>query len=105
MAIKVKELQDDMLIDVQVNKAYYMMLKGTLHFLFNLVKDEQNRAAALKVIMDGDYQKMDAYQRSFYTITLILAEIERVAKEKNLFDEKEVLEPDDEGYTPPPTAE
>jgi hypothetical protein len=51
--------------------------------------------------MDGDYTKMDAYQRSFYTITLMLAEIERVAKEKKIFEEKDVLEPDDEGYTPP----
>jgi hypothetical protein len=101
MAIKVKELQDDVLIDIQVNKAYYMMLKGTLHFLFNLVKDEQNRAAALKVIMEGDYVKMDAYQRSFYTVSLMLAEIERVGKEKNIFEEKEVLEPDDEGYQAP----
>jgi hypothetical protein len=101
MAIKVKELQDDALIDIQVNKAYYMMLKGTLHFLFNLVKDEQKRAAALKVIMEGDYVKMDAYQRSFYTVSLMLAEIERVAKEKNIFEEKDVLEPDDEGYQAP----
>ena len=101
MAIKVKELQDDALIDVQVNKAYYMMLKETLHFLFNLVKDEQHRAAVLKVIMEGDYAKMDAYQRSFHTVTLMLAEIERVAKEKNLYDEKEVLEPTDEGYVEP----
>jgi hypothetical protein len=101
MAIKVKELQDDILIDIQVNKAYYMMLKGTLHYLFNLVQDEKNRAEALKVVMDGDYTKMDAYQRSFYTITLMLAEIERVAKEKKIFEEKDVLEPDDEGYTPP----
>jgi hypothetical protein len=101
MAIKVKELQDDALIDIQVNKAYYMMLKGTLHFLFNLVKDEQKRAAALKVIMEGDYVKMDTYQRSFYTVSLMLAEIERVAKEKNIFEEKDVLEPDDEGYQAP----
>jgi hypothetical protein len=101
MAIKVKELQDDTLIDIQVNKAYYMMLKGTLHFLFNLIKDEEKRSAAINVIMEGKYEKMDTYQRSFYTITLILAEIERVAKEKNLFEEKDVLEPDDEGYKAP----
>jgi hypothetical protein len=101
MAIKVKELKDDALIDVKVNKTYYMMLKATLHFLFNLVEDEKNRAEALKTVMDGDYAKMDAYQRSFYTITLMLAEIEREAKEKNIFEEKDVLEPDDEGYQAP----
>lgn len=101
MAIKVKELKDDLLVEVQVNKAYYMMLKATLHYLFHLIPDDEQRAVALKAITDGDYIKMDAYQRSFYTITLILAEIERVAKEKNLFDEKEILEPTDEGYVEP----
>jgi hypothetical protein len=31
----------------------------------------------------------------------MIAEIEKIAKEQNLFDEKEVLEPGDEGYVEP----
>ena len=51
--------------------------------------------------MEGKYEEMDAFERSFYTISLAVAEIERVAKEQNLYDEKEILEPGDEGYVEP----
>lgn len=104
MAVKVKQLQDDALIDVKVNKTFYFMLKSTLHFMFNLIKEDDKRGLAMKNVMNGKYDEMSSYERSFYTITLILAEIERVAKEENKFEEKEILEPDDEGYTEP-TAE
>lgn len=105
MAIKVKELKDDLLIDVKVNKSYYFMLKTSLHFLFNLIKDDQKRAVAMQNVMKGKYEEMDPYERTFYTLTLILAEIERVAKEGDHYEEKEVLEPDDEGYVPPTNPE
>lgn len=101
MAIKVKELKDDIMVDITVNKSYYLMLKQTLHFLFEIVKDEKVRASKIKKVTDGNYAEMDAYERSFYTISLALAEIERKAKEDNLFSEKEVLEPGDEGYVAP----
>jgi hypothetical protein len=105
MAIKVKELKDDLLIDVKVNKSYYLMLKSSLHFLFNLIKDDEKRAIAMKNVMKGKYEEMDPYERTFYTLTLILAEIERVSKEGNHYEEKEVLEPNDEGYIPPTNQE
>jgi hypothetical protein len=101
MAVKVKELQDDVMVDITVNKSYYLMLKQTLHFLFEIVKDEKVRAAKIKKVTEGNYPEMDAYERSFYTISLALAEIERKAKESNLYTEKEVLEPGDEGYVAP----
>ena len=44
---------------------------------------------------------MNEYEKSFYTITLILAEIEKQASSNKLFDEKEILEPTDEGYVEP----
>jgi hypothetical protein len=105
MGIKVKELKDDLLIDVKVNKSYYLMLKTSLHFLFNLIKDDEKRAIAMKNVMKGKYEEMDPYERTFYTLTLILAEIERVSKEGNHYEEKEVLEPNDEGYIPPTNQE
>ncbi len=101
MAIKVKELKDDVLIDIKVNKSYYLMLKESLHFLFNIIKDDKVRAAKIKKVTDGNYAEMDPYERAFYTISLAVAEIERQGKQENFYEEKEVLEPDDEGYVPP----
>jgi hypothetical protein len=101
MAIKVKELKDDTLLDVKVNKSYYLMLKSTLFYIFQQEKDSSKREESLKVIKEGDYEKMNEYERSFYTLTLILAEIEKQATNNSLFDEKEVLEPGDEGYVEP----
>jgi hypothetical protein len=105
MAVKVKELKEDMLVDIKVNKHYYFMLKEALHFLFNLVPDPQKRAELFMKITDVKYEDMQPVQRAFYTVTLIVAEIERTAKEQNLFDEKEVLEPGDEGYVEPSIEE
>lgn len=101
MAIKVKELKDDIILDVKVNKAYYMMLKSTLFYLFQQQSDEALREESLKRIMTGKYEDMNDLERSFYTVTIMLAEIEKVAKEKDAYDEKEVLEPGDEGYIAP----
>jgi hypothetical protein len=44
---------------------------------------------------------MSQVEQSFYTVTLMIAEIERLSVEQNLFDEKEILEPTDEGYVEP----
>jgi hypothetical protein len=101
MALKVKELKDDALIDVKVNKGFYMMLKGNLYYLFNQMTDVKKREESLKNVMNKKYEEMDAFERSFYTITLILAEIERVAAEENLFKENTLLEPEDDGYVAP----
>ncbi len=51
--------------------------------------------------MTGKYEDMNDFERSFYTTTLLLAEIERQAQQNNLYDEKEILEPGDEGYVAP----
>ena len=37
MAIKVKEMKDDALIDVKVNKTYYLMVKALSFYLFNQI--------------------------------------------------------------------
>ena len=101
MAVKVKELKEDVILDIQVNKAYYMMLKSTLFYLFQQESDTNKREESLKTIMTGKYENMNDLERSFYTITILLAEIEKVAKEKDAYDEKEVLEPGEEGFVDP----
>jgi hypothetical protein len=101
MGLNVKELKNDVLIDIKVNKNFYLMVKSLSYYLFQTVKDDKEREESLKKIMSGKYEEMNDFERSFYTTTLILAEIERVAKEQNLYEEKQILEPNDEGYVEP----
>jgi hypothetical protein len=103
MAIKVKELKDDALVDVKISKNYYMMLKATLYYLFSSI-EESERENRITTIKDKKYVDMDQFERSFYTLTLLIAEIEKIALEQDLYEEKEILEPTDEGYVPPTQA-
>jgi len=101
MAINVKELKDDAIVEIKVNKGYYLMTKALSYFLFQTITDDKEREESLKKIMTGKYEDMNDFERSFYTVTLLLAEIERGAKDQNQYDEKEILEPGDEGYIEP----
>ena len=102
MSVKVKELKDDAILDIQVNKGYYLMLKSTLFFIFqNLAPDDVKREESLIRIKDGKYEEMNEFERSFYTISLMLAEIEKKAVDSDNIVEKEILEPGDEGYVAP----
>ena len=102
MAVKVKEIKDDAIINVKVNKAYYLMLKGALYFLFeqNNMSSEE-REASLKNIMTEDYPSLNDFEKTFQTITRMLGEIEKQAAANDLFVEKEIAEPGDEGYVAP----
>lgn len=104
MAVKIKELKDDALVSIKINKNYYYMLKGTLFYLFKNIPEDSNKEDILQKIMKSEYNEMTEFEQCFYTIMIALTEIERVATEENLYDEKEVLEPGDEGYTPPTQA-
>jgi hypothetical protein len=102
MAIKVKELKDDVIIDVKVNKTYYMMLKASLFFLFqNSSMTDAEREESLKNIAEKDYPELNEYEKTFQTITRIIGEIEKIATENDMYEEKEILEPADEGYVTP----
>ncbi len=100
--VKVKDLKEDALVDIKINKAFYLMSKNVSFYLFQqLPKEEEEREKALKKIMEGKYEDLNDLERSFYTVTLLLAEIETQAKNNNLYDEKEILEEGDEGYIAP----
>ena len=102
MAIKVKELKDDAIVEVKVNKSYYLMCKALSFFIIKqLDTDGADPSKKLQEIMTEEYKDLDETQRSFYTIALLLAEIEKQAQEQNLTDEKEILEAGDEGYVAP----
>ena len=88
--IKVKEIKDDAIIQVPVNKAYYVMVKAVLYDLFTTLQEKGVAEETLKNIMNNEYANLEPTEKSFYTVTLLLAEIERQASINNLVDEKEV---------------
>jgi len=100
MAVKVKELNDNMIVDIKVNYAFYLMVKGLSYYIFkNLPKETIEED--LKAVMSKNYNELNELQQHFYTTTLLLAEIERQAVANNMYTEKEILEPGDEGYVAP----
>jgi hypothetical protein len=91
MATKVKEIKDDALLNISVNKSYYLMTKALSFYLFTKV-DVEDKDSYLKDLMTKEYKDLDDLQRSIYTVILLLAEIERQASENNQFIEKEIDE-------------
>jgi hypothetical protein len=88
---KVKELKDDALINVEVNKSFYFMVKNTLFYLFRVMDvKEEEREEVLKQLMSKSYNDMTHWEQAFYTTTLILAEIERQAAVTNQYQEIDV---------------
>jgi hypothetical protein len=93
---KVKELKDDAQVEIKVNKSFYYMLKNTLFNLFVNIKGSkpEDKEEYIKEIMSKPYSELSDEQKSFFTVTLAILEIERVADEKNLFEEKEFVIPE-----------
>lgn len=99
------EIADDAIIQIKVNKSFYFMLKNLGFTLFKLMSPEEsaifNEIMVKKEIATlPDYNTLSETQRNFYTIMLILAEIEKEAINNNLTQSKEVLMPEDEGFNP-----
>jgi hypothetical protein len=90
---KIKEIKDDALISISVNKAFYLMSKSLSFYLFNAVTVE-DKDQYLKDLTTKTYKDLDDLQRSIYTVILLLAEIERQASETNQFEEKEITNDD-----------
>jgi hypothetical protein len=101
MAVKIKEMKDDALFKIEVNKNFYLMAKEVAYYLFMSQENKDVLEEALKNMTTKPYSDLTMYERSFYTITLLISEIERVAKKDSLYEEKEILQPGDEGYVAP----
>ena len=99
--IKAKELKDDAIINISVNKNFYLMAKAASFTILQQMNIEEKGEEYFKNIITTKYEDLDDLQRTFYTIILVLAEIEKQASEKNLYTEKDILEPGDEGYIDP----
>jgi hypothetical protein len=92
--IKVKEIKDDAIVNVPVNKNYYVMVKAVLYDLFMIMQEKGTPAENLENILKRPYAELSTHERSFYTVTLLLAEIEKQANENGLVDEKEIEKKD-----------
>ena len=68
---KLKELKEDALINVKVNKTYYLMVKNLLYYLFQDLQKE-GKITDVKALTTLKYEDMTEVQRSFYTTTLLL---------------------------------
>jgi len=101
--LKVKELKEDAMMDIKVNRSFYLMAKAASFTILQSmgIQEMKNGDEYFKKVMNEKYEDLDDTQRAFYTIILLLAEIEKQATENNLYVEKEILEPDDEGYVEP----
>lgn len=99
--IKAKELIDDAILEIKVNKSYYLMAKAASFTILQQMNVVEKGEEYFKTIMTKQYEELDDLQRAFYTIILLLAEIERKATDENLYIEREILEPGDEGYVQP----
>ena len=85
-------IKDDAVIDIQVNKTYYMMVKAlSLQLFLNVGVEDKDQY--LKDLLNKEYKDLDDNQRSLYTIILLLAEIETQATKQDLFEEKEINDP------------
>lgn len=87
--VKVKELKDDAIINVSVNKNYYLMVKNVLYYLFLKLQEKGLTEEVIRNIIKKEYKNLTDDEKAFYTVTLLLAEIEKQAVQNNLFDEKE----------------
>tara|TARA_R100001443_G_scaffold116532_1_gene137225 strand:- start:1645 stop:1992 length:348 start_codon:yes stop_codon:yes gene_type:complete len=104
MPAKVKEMKDDMMVDVKCNKTFYLMCKNLSYHIFTLIPEE-DRPKAIETIKDLEYPAMTDFQKSFYTMALMISEMEKQAEAGNFIVEKEILMPGDEGYEGPSAEE
>ena len=97
------EIADDAVIEIKVNKSFYFMVKNLGFTLYKLMSQEESQIFnELMQKKDNnllpDYNTLSQPQQNFYTIMLLLAEIEKEAIKNNLTQSKEVLMPEDEGF-------
>ena len=88
----VKEIKDDAIINIQVNKSYYLMVKALSLQLFTNINVE-DKDGYLKELLTKEYKDLNDEQRSLYTIILLLAEVETQATKQDLYEEREITIP------------
>jgi len=103
MPAKVREIKDDAIIEIKLNKNFYTMLKGVMLYILKLEPEE----AKIKELVDKiinrstDDKPHTDQEAAFKTMFLLLAEIENQAVKNDLFDTTEFPLPGEEGYVEP----
>jgi len=85
---KVKELKDDAIMNIAVNKTFYMMVKSCLITTFKEMSADSKDS--IKDIPSKSYMDLNEKERIFYTLTLLIGEIEKQALDNNMFIEKDI---------------
>ena len=103
MPVKIREIKNDALINISLNKNFYLMLKAVMLYIFKQEPDQEKYEALIKKVMstDNDNEPHTEHEAAFKTMLILLAEIERKAVEAELFEIKEVPVEGDEDYTAP----
>lgn len=101
MPVKVKELKDDAVLEITCTKALYIMMKNALLYIFNDKFAAKDPAEHLKSLTSNDYNSMSDPEKAFYTLLLMIAEVEQKALAKDLFMESEIPVPGDPDYEAP----
>ncbi len=89
---KVKQLKDDAILSIKVNKSYYLMVKASLLTMLTEVNDDKDSDITkfMKSLITKGYNELDAKEKVFYTLTLLVGEIEKQAQDTDSFFEKEI---------------
>ena len=92
MGAKVKEIKDNAIIEIKINKVFYLMLKKTLMYIFKQELDNEKITELIKKVTDknSDNDPHTEQEFAFKTIFLLLAEIEAQADKTNQFEEKDI---------------
>jgi hypothetical protein len=94
MSVKVKELKDDAIIEVKVNKNFYLMLKHAMFYIFQQETDVTKKEELIKKVLSKDNNvQFTEHEAAFRTLMIILAEIERVAIAEDKMVEREIPTP------------
>jgi hypothetical protein len=103
MPAKVREIKDDAIIEIKLNKNFYTMLKGVMLYILKLEPDEAKiKELVAKIInRDTDDQPHTEQEAAFKTMFLLLAEIENQAVVNDQFNTTEFPLPGEEGYVEP----
>jgi len=92
-SVKTRELKDDAILNVKINKTFYLMSKAALFNSFAGLHNPDVKADEfVKSIISKEYKDMNDAERTFYTLTLLIGEIEKQATETKSFIEKEMSE-------------
>tara|TARA_R110000868_G_scaffold293977_1_gene554468 strand:- start:457 stop:777 length:321 start_codon:yes stop_codon:yes gene_type:complete len=103
MPIKIREIKDDALITITLNKNFYLMLKSVMLYIFKQEPDQEKYEGLIKKVMSSEHENElhTEHEAAFKTMLILLAEIERMAGEQDSFNIREIPTEGDEGYVPP----